>query len=106
MTFNFLQADLSLVILLRIGCGMCQRKRMPKRIDFAKQRREQGGSLSSAVRELTLMMEPIARQHGINLRATPMQLLSVRSKNFSKTLVRSDGTSPAVKLLGSMLPVK
>ena len=42
---------------------------MPKRTDFAKQRRDQGRSLRSAVRELTAMMEPVARQHGINLRA-------------------------------------
>ena len=42
---------------------------MSKRIDFAKQRKDQGRSLSSAVRELTAMMEPVAHQHGINLRA-------------------------------------
>jgi len=42
---------------------------MSKRIDFAKQRRDQGRSLSSAVRELTTMIEPVAHQHGINLRA-------------------------------------
>lgn len=42
---------------------------MPKRIDFAKQRRDQGRSLTSAVRELKAMMEPIAHQAGIDLRA-------------------------------------
>lgn len=43
--------------------------KMSKRIDFAKQRRDQGRSLTSAVRELKAMMEPIAHQAGINLRA-------------------------------------
>jgi hypothetical protein len=42
---------------------------MSKRIDFAKERRDQGRSLSSAVRELTAMMEPLAHQHGIDLQA-------------------------------------
>lgn len=42
---------------------------MSKRIDFAKQRRDQGRSPNSVVRELTAMMEPVAHQHGINLRA-------------------------------------
>ena len=39
---------------------------MSKRIDFAKERRDQGRSLSSAVRELTAMMEPLAHQRGID----------------------------------------
>jgi hypothetical protein len=42
---------------------------MSKRIDFAKQRRDQGHSLTSAVRELKAMMEPIAHQAGLDLRA-------------------------------------
>jgi hypothetical protein len=42
---------------------------MSKRIDFAKQRRDQGRSLTSAVRELKAMMEPIADQAGLDLRA-------------------------------------
>lgn len=42
---------------------------MSKRIDFAKQRRDQGRSLRSAIRDLTAMMEPVAHQQGINLRA-------------------------------------
>ena len=42
---------------------------MSKRIDFAKQRRDQGRSLTSAVRELKAMMGPIAHQAGIDLRA-------------------------------------
>jgi hypothetical protein len=42
---------------------------MPKRIDFAKQRKDQGRSLSSAVSEVKEMMEPVAQQAGINLRA-------------------------------------
>ena len=40
---------------------------MSKRIDFAKERRDQGRSLSSAVRKVTAMMEPLAHQHGIDL---------------------------------------
>jgi len=42
---------------------------MAKRIDFAKQRRDQGRSLSNAVREITTMVEPVAHQHGVNLQA-------------------------------------
>jgi hypothetical protein len=42
---------------------------MPKQIDLAKQRRDQGRSLTSAVSELKAMMEPVAQQAGINLRA-------------------------------------
>jgi hypothetical protein len=42
---------------------------MSKRIDFAKQRRDQGRSLTSAVRELKATMEPRAHQAGIDLRA-------------------------------------
>ena len=42
---------------------------MSKRIDFAKQRRDQGRSLTSAVRDLKAIMEPIAHQAGIDLRA-------------------------------------
>jgi hypothetical protein len=40
---------------------------MSKRIDFAKERRDQGRSLSSAVRELMAMIEPLAHQPGIHL---------------------------------------
>lgn len=40
---------------------------MSRRIDFAKQRRGLGRSLSSAVREITTMVQPVAHQHGINL---------------------------------------
>jgi hypothetical protein len=42
--------------------------KVSKRIDFAKERRDQGRSLTSGVRELTAMMEPLAHQHGIDLR--------------------------------------
>jgi hypothetical protein len=42
---------------------------MSKRIDFAKQRRDQGRSLTSAVRAIKAIMEPIAHQSGIDLRA-------------------------------------
>jgi hypothetical protein len=40
---------------------------MSKRVDFAKQRRDLGRSLTSAVREITATVEPLAHQHGINL---------------------------------------
>ena len=40
---------------------------MSKKIDFAKERRDQGRSLSSAVRAFTAMIEPLAHQHGIHL---------------------------------------
>jgi hypothetical protein len=42
---------------------------MPKQIDFAKKRRDQGRSLTSAARELKATMEPIAHQAGVDLRA-------------------------------------
>lgn len=42
---------------------------MSKRIDFAKERRDMGRSLSSAVREIKAMLEPMAHQSGIDLRA-------------------------------------
>jgi hypothetical protein len=42
---------------------------MPKRVDFAKQRRDQGRSLSSAAREITAIAEEVAHQQGINLQA-------------------------------------
>ncbi len=42
---------------------------MSKRVDFAKQRRDLGRSLSSAVREITAMLQPVAHQRGINLQA-------------------------------------
>lgn len=42
---------------------------MSKRIDFAKQRRLQGRSLTSAVREFVELGQPIAEQQGVDLRA-------------------------------------
>jgi hypothetical protein len=42
---------------------------MSKRIDFAKERRAQGRLLSSAVRELAALIQPVAHQHGIDLQA-------------------------------------
>lgn len=47
--------------------GCVSRGEMSKRIDFAKERRDQGRSLSSAVRELMATIEPLAHQHGIHL---------------------------------------
>jgi len=40
-----------------------------KRIDFAKERRAQGRSLHTAVRELARLIEPVAQEHGIDLQA-------------------------------------
>jgi hypothetical protein len=42
---------------------------MSKRIDFAKERRVQGRSLSSAVREFMESVQPLAKQQGIDLQA-------------------------------------
>src|SRR5437879_10785960 len=44
-------------------------ERVSKRIDFAKERRAQGRSLNTAVRELARLIEPVAQQHGIDLQA-------------------------------------
>jgi hypothetical protein len=48
---------------------MYPQKSMSKRVDLAKQRRDQGRSLSSAVREIAAMVEPVANRYGINLQA-------------------------------------
>ncbi len=48
---------------------MCLAERVSKRIDFAKERRVQGRSLSTAVREVIRLIEPVAQQHGIDLQA-------------------------------------
>jgi len=58
---------------------------MSKRIDFAKERRYQGRSLSSAVRELTAMMEPLAHQHGIDLQ-TILDEASARKEEEKRLL--------------------
>lgn len=42
---------------------------MPKRIDFAKERRIQGRALIAAVDESVSLLQPIAQQQGIDLRA-------------------------------------
>ena len=53
---------------------------MSKRIDFAKQRRDQGRSLTRAVRELKAIMEPIARQAGLDLRAILSEAAAQKEK--------------------------
>jgi hypothetical protein len=58
---------------------------MSKRIDFAKERRDQGRSLSSAVRELTAMMEPLAHQHGIDFQ-TILDEASARKEEQERLL--------------------
>jgi hypothetical protein len=40
---------------------------MPKRVDFAKQRRAQGRALDGAVRELATLIQPLAEQDGMDL---------------------------------------
>ena len=42
---------------------------MSKRVDFAKERRAQGRSLSDDVRELAALIQPLASQQGIDLQA-------------------------------------
>lgn len=42
---------------------------MTKRIDFAKERRAQWRSLSTAMREITRLIQPVAEQHGVDLQA-------------------------------------
>jgi hypothetical protein len=54
---------------------------MSKQVDFAKQRRDLGRSLSSAVREL----ETLAHQHGINLRIV-LQEASARKEEEKRLL--------------------
>ena len=53
------------MLLFRI----CLSDRMSKRVDFAKERRAQGRSLSSSVRELAALIQPLGNQQGINLQA-------------------------------------
>jgi len=48
---------------------MCLTGMVSKRIDFAKERRAQGRSLHTAVRELARLIEPVAQEHGIDLQA-------------------------------------
>jgi hypothetical protein len=42
---------------------------MSKRIDFAKKRRDEGRSMRSAVHELAALIQPVAREQGIDLQA-------------------------------------
>jgi hypothetical protein len=53
---------------------------MSKRIDFAKERKLQGRSLGSAVRELAELVQPVAEQHGVDLRAHLAEDLARRSE--------------------------
>src|SRR5579864_6436621 len=48
---------------------MCLTERVTKRIDFAKERRAEGRSLNSAVRQLVQLIQPVAQQHGIDFQA-------------------------------------
>jgi hypothetical protein len=61
---------------------------MSKRIDFAKKRRDQGRSLSSAVREITAMMEPLAHQQSIDLR-TILDEASARKEEEERVFNRT-----------------
>jgi hypothetical protein len=53
----------------------------PKRIDFAKERKLHGRSLRSAGRELAVLVQPIAEQHGVDLRARLAEDLARRSED-------------------------
>jgi len=52
-----------------LPCRTCLTEIVSKRIDFAKERRAQGRSLNTAVRNLARLIEPVAQQHGIDLQA-------------------------------------
>jgi hypothetical protein len=58
---------------------------MSKRVDFAKERRAQGRSLSAGVRELAALMEPLANQQGIDLEAR-LNEASVRKSEEQRLL--------------------
>lgn len=47
----------------------CLSEKVSKRIDFAKERRAQGRSLSTAVRQLARLIQPVAQQHGVDFQA-------------------------------------
>jgi hypothetical protein len=53
---------------------------MPKPIDFAKDRRAQGRSLSAAARELAVLSQRVAQQHGIDLQARLNEALARKSE--------------------------
>jgi hypothetical protein len=55
-------------------------KRVPKRIDFAKDRRAQGRSLNTAVRELVELIQSVAQQHGIDFQARLDEASARKSK--------------------------
>ena len=50
---------------------------MSKSIDFVKERRDQGRSLSRSVRELVVLIEPVAHQNGIDLQARLSEASSI-----------------------------
>jgi hypothetical protein len=52
-----------------LPCRVCLSERMSKRVDFAKERRAQGRSLSGDFRELAALIQPLASQQGIDLQA-------------------------------------
>ena len=58
---------------------------MSRRVDFAKQRRDLGRSLSNAVREIKVMVQPVAHQQGINLRAI-LEEASARKEEEKRVL--------------------
>jgi hypothetical protein len=55
-------------------------KRVPKRIDYAKERRVQGRSLNTAVRELIELIQSVAQQHGIDFQARLDEASARKSK--------------------------
>ena len=61
-------------------------ERKSKQVDFAKKRRSQGRSLSVAVREVAALIQPLANQQGIDLRAH-LNEASARSSEELRLLV-------------------
>jgi hypothetical protein len=59
---------------------MCLGEKMSKRIDYAKERRLAGRSLSSAVRELLESVQPLADEQGVDLQARLGESLARRSE--------------------------
>jgi hypothetical protein len=71
-------------------------REMSKRIDFAKKRRDEGRSISSAVHELAALIQPIAHEHGIDLQAR-LSAAAVRKSEEQRLT--------AERLQGSVVPL-
>jgi hypothetical protein len=71
-------------------------ERKSKQVDFAKERRAQGRSLSGAVREVAALIQPLANQRGIDLQAR-LNEASARSSEEQRLV--------AERLLESVVPL-